>query len=121
MGHVHIRNFGTQHVMASWHVRKCGTKARRHVTCHDTLAREEIWHVERILVRLGPVYRILFSIHIGLASCLHDAVFISYRIGFISDWPSVYKRTHQSDMLPTVFAFSNESVLKVAGNQSDMK
>ena len=31
-----------------------------------------------------------FSFHIRLAFCLHDTVFISYRIGFISDWPSVY-------------------------------
>ena len=40
---------------------------------------------------LGPVYTIPFSFHIGLSkairyenfSCLHDAVFISYRIGFM--------------------------------------
>ena len=30
------------------------------------------------------------SIGIRLRPRLHDTVFISYRIGFISDWPSVY-------------------------------
>ena len=46
--------------------------------------------------RMRPsVYTIPFLFHIGLVSyrialCLHDTIFISYRIGFISDWPSVY-------------------------------
>ena len=39
---------------------------------------------------------------------LLKAPFIRYRFHFISDSPLVYMRTHQSDMLHTVFAFSNE-------------
>ena len=42
------------------------------------------------------------------------APFTRYRFHSISDWPPVYTRTHQSDMLHTVFAFSNENALEVA-------
>ena len=51
---------------------------------------------------------------------LIKAPFTRYRFHFISDWFPIYTRTHQSDMLHTVFAFSNENALKVAWNQSDI-
>ena len=63
---------------------------------------------------LGPVYTIPFSFHIGLVSYRFGLLFTRYRFHSISDWPPVYTRTHQSDMLHTVFAFSNENALKVA-------
>ena len=69
---------------------------------------------------LGPVYTIPFSFHIGLVSYRIRLLFTRYRFHSISDWPPVYTRTHQSDMLHTVFAFSNENALKVAWNQSDI-
>ena len=62
----------------------------------------------------GPVYTIPFSFHTGLVSYRIGLLFTRYRFDSISDWPPVYMRTHQSDMLHTVFAFSNESALKVA-------
>ena len=60
------------------------------------------------------VYTIPLSFHIGLVSYRIGLLFTRYRCHFISDWPPVYARTHQSDMLHTVFAFSNENALKVA-------
>ena len=45
---------------------------------------------------------------------LHDTVFILYRISFISGWPSVYTRTHHSNVLHVFFAFSDDNALKVA-------
>ena len=65
-------------------------------------------------VDFGPVYTIPFSFHIGLVSYWIGLLFTRYRFHSISDWPPVYTRTHQSDMLHTVFAFSNENALKVA-------
>ena len=58
---------------------------------------------------LGPVYTIPFSFHIGLVSYRIGLLFTRYRFHSISDWPPVYTGTHQSDMLHTVFAFSNEN------------
>ena len=66
------------------------------------------------MVGTGPVYTIPFSFHIGLVSYRIGLLFTRYRFHSISDWPPVYTRTHQSDMLHTVFAFSNENALKVA-------
>ena len=63
---------------------------------------------------VGPVYTIPFSFHIGLVSYRIGVLFTRYRFHSMSDWPPVYTRTHQSDMLHTVFAFSNENALKVA-------
>ena len=60
------------------------------------------------------VYTIPFSFHIGLVSYRIGLLFTRYRFHSISDGPPVYTRTHQSDMLHTIFAFSNENALKVA-------
>ena len=70
--------------------------------------------MKKIEFNLGPVYTIPFPFHIGLVSYRIGLLFTRYRFHFISDWPPVYTRTHQSDMLHTVFAFSNENALKVA-------
>ena len=76
---------------------------------------QKLWQV--ISFFRGPVYAITFSLHTGLVSyricllftrnrfhfipdwfhvgfafCLHETVFTSYRIGFISDLPSVYTK-----------------------------
>ena len=63
---------------------------------------------------LGPVYTIPFSFHIGLVSYRIGLLFTRYRFHSMSDWPPVYMRTHQSDMLHAVFAFSNQNFLKVS-------
>ena len=77
-----------------------------------------------------PCFAIPFSLHTGLVSYrigfipdwFHTGL-VSYRIGLLftryrfhstSVWPPVYTRSHQFDMLHTVFAFSNENALKVA-------
>ena len=51
---------------------------------------------------------------LNLNESVSKAPFTRYRFHSISDWPPVYTRTHQSDALHTVFAFSNENALRVA-------
>ena len=82
-----------------------------HMGCHKTVLEVKLVNATR---HFGPVYTIPFSFHIALVSYRIGLLFTRYRFHSISDWPPVYPRTHQSDMLHTVFAFSNENALKVA-------
>ncbi len=69
-------------------------------------------------------YRIALRHRVMFQRCfqarLKETVFILRRIGFIPDLLSVYTETHQYDMLHIGIAFSNENVLKVEWNQSNM-
>ena len=63
---------------------------------------------------LGPVYTMPFSFHIGLGkaipyenfSCLHDAVFMSYRIGFMPLSERFHLKTRKRYEAYRVGAFS---------------
>ncbi len=61
------------------------------------------------------------SFHIRLVSYRIGHLFTWQRFHFIADWRCIYMKTHESDILHTVFLFSNENTLKALWNQSDIK
>ena len=86
----------------------------------------------------GPVYTIPFSFHIGLGkailcehfSCIHDAVFISYRISFMPLTERFHLKTRKRYAAYRISAFSckqaanriwNENGIVETEGQSDMK
>ena len=54
------------------------------------------------------------SFHIKLVSYRTDLLFTRDRFHFLTELPPVNTRTHHSDRLLTVFAFSNKKPLQVA-------
>ena len=68
-------------------------------------------------------YRIDFILdwfHIGLFSYRVCLLFTRDHFDFISDWPPLYKRMHQSDTPRTGFALLNKNTLKMVWSQSDI-